>query len=55
MKKIPLILSCSLAAATQAAEHVTYEEFGAVGDGRASLDADGYLRGPGAATMFFLR
>ena len=35
MKKIPLILSCSLAAAAQAAEYVTYEEFGAVGDGKA--------------------
>ena len=50
-----LVVAALSAGAACASNVVTYEEFGAVGDGRASLDADGYLRGPGAATMFFLR
>ncbi len=48
MKKIPLILSCSLAAAAQAAEYVTYEEFGAVGDGKAD-DQDAIVAAHAAA------
>ena len=48
MKKIPLILSCSLAAAAQAAEYVTYEEFGAVGDGKTD-DQDAIVAAHAAA------
>ena len=46
--KIPLILSCSLAAAAQAAEYVTYEEFGAVGNGKAD-DQDAIVAAHAAA------
>ena len=48
MNKIPLILSCSLAATAQAAEHVTYEQFGAVGDGKAD-DQDAIVAAHAAA------
>ena len=48
MKKIPLILSCSLAAAAQAVEHVTYEAFGAVGDGKTD-DQDAIVAAHAAA------
>ncbi|MBQ6926004.1 MAG: hypothetical protein IJQ73_15305 [Kiritimatiellae bacterium] len=48
MNKIPLILSCSLAATVQAAEHVTYEQFGAVGDGKAD-DQDAIVAAHAAA------
>ena len=39
MKTVPLILSCSISALARAGECVTYEEFGAVGDGKADDQA----------------